>query len=294
MNNLYEKIRCDGCGKSISKTNMSTHKKRCKHELVPDKLTYHDLEKALHEKNKVIDDSNKRYNNIESVLLQTEEENKRLKMEIDLMKKHQLVATNQNAETIHNTTNNNNINISNNYYVMDLEGNRSGLNMNTIRAFGDENIDYIDTSKPLSDILKQLYCNPEHLENKVISHAYLNLEWILFKYKDHIMRLHLEHDRQNVSVLVRLICDNVQQRLGKEFKNHGERHDAVIQLLKEMDNDVNKLVSTLGAKDAKRHVPLWNKEQYDSQDDVVWRSWMNEPTYSQTPVDIARWEERGY
>ena len=292
------KIPCEICGKHISKNNMAVHKKKCATKIAnpTNEFMQQMLNTQKHEYEKLLDEKEKMLCKRTNDLLIYQEENKRLKIEIDVMKKHQLVATNnnQNAETIHNTTNNNNINISNNYYVMDLEGNRSGLNMNTIRAFGDENIDYIDTSKPLSDILKQLYCNPEHLENKVISHAYLNLEWILFKYKDHIMRLHLEHDRQNVSVLVRLICDNVQQRLGKEFKNHGERHDAVIQLLKEMDNDVNKLVSTLGAKDAKRHVPLWNKEQYDSQDDVVWRSWMNEPTYSQTPVDIARWEERGY
>lgn len=292
------KIPCEICGKYISKNNMAVHKKKCVNKIANPtnefmqqmlNIQKHEYEKLLDEKEKMLC---KRIND----LLIYQEDNKRLQTEIDLMRKNQLFAINnsQNAETINNTTNNNNINISNNYYVMDLDGNRSGLNMNKIRAFGDENIDYIDTSKPLLDILKQLYCNPDHLENKVISHAYLNLEWILFKYKDHILRLHLEHDRKNVSVLVRLICDNVQQRLGKEFKNHGERHDAVIQLLKEMDNDVNKLVWTLGTNDAKMHVPLWNKEQYDMHDDVVWRSWMNEPTYSHTQIDIARWEERGY
>ena len=288
--NVAPKVKCDGCGKNISKINIAAHKKRCKKPLAPGN-TYEDLQMLLTDKDKELRASVNR----QMILL---EENNLLKHQLENLKKGSNV-TNQTADTINNNntnnTNNNtnNININNNYYVVDLEGNRKGLDMNSIRSFGEENIDYIDKDKPLADILKQLYCDPAHLENKVLCHEFLNLEWILIKYKDHIKRFYLE-EGHNVPDLARLICGNAAKLLGREFENYAEKEDAVKELLREMDNEVNTLIKQVGVVEANNRVPVWNTAQYEQAEQRRWKDYMMDPDYSMNRIDTKEWDKKGY
>ena len=182
------------------------------------------------------------------------------------------------------TTNNIHLNV-NHYYVLDSNGLREGLDMSKLRSFGDENVDYIDKTKPLPTILKEIYCNSEHPENRVLSHNYLNLQWMLFKCKDHILSLDLEHDRDKAFVMQRMVCDNVERLLGRKFENEDERMHAGRELLQTMDNEVRELEKTHGVKRAFKMLPLWNKGQFDSMEERVWRQYMDDPNYSQNTIE---------
>ena len=177
--------------------------------------------------------------------------------------------------------NNYNITNVNHYYVLDKDGIRDGLDMTKLRTFGTENVDYIDKTKPLPTILMDIYMNDAHPENRVLSHEFLNLEWIMFRFKDHILRLHLEIDRDNFHIFYRMVCDNVEKLLGQTYDNADERYDAARQLLRAMDNEVLQLEKKVGLKKAFEMLPIWNREQVEGVEARMWKQYMNEPNYSQ-------------
>ena len=191
-----------------------------------------------------------------------------------------LIATNNTTND--NSINHNNINVNiNNYYVTDKDGIRDGLDMSKLRTFGTENVDYIDKTKPLPTILMDIYMNDAHPENRVLSHEFLNLEWIMFRFKDHILRLHLEIDRDNFHIFYRMVCDNVEKLLGQTYDNADERYDGAKQLLRAMDNEVLQLEKKVGLKKAFDMLPIWNRGQVDGVEARMWKQYMNEPNYSQ-------------
>ena len=191
-----------------------------------------------------------------------------------------LIATNNTTND--NSINHNNINVNiNNYYVTDKDGIRDGLDMSKLRTFGTENVDYIDKTKPLPTILMDIYMNDAHPENRVLSHEFLNLEWIMFRFKDHILRLHLEIDRDNFHIFYRMVCDNVEKLLGQTYDNADERYDGAKQLLRAMDNEVLQLEKKVGLKKAFDMLPIWNRGQVEGVEARMWKQYMNEPNYSQ-------------
>ena len=112
-----------------------------------------------------------------------------------------------------------------------------------LRTFGTENVDYIDKTKPQSTIMEDIYCDPE---NHVISHEFMNRQWITFLYKDHILRLHLDIDRDQFRVFFRLVCDNVKRLLGNKLENFEENTEAVHGLLRTLDGEVMALQRKIG------------------------------------------------
>lgn len=241
-----EKVQCEGCLKMISGHNMRAHMRLCKG--VPSVENLIKENELLKQKIAQMDEK------YTVIIADLEAENKKL---------NNMIITNSaspNSVNIHQPTIN--ITNNNNFYVFDLNGKQRGLNMEKLRSFGDENIDYINKDLPLESILKQLYCNDDHLENKVISHEFLNLQWVLFKYKDHILSLNLGIDNDNFRVMCRLIVDNVQKLLNKEFTNADERHHAVLGLLNTMNKNVIEYSNRVGVKIAAEKLPIWNKEQF--------------------------------
>ena len=164
---------------------------------------------------------------------------------------------------------------------MDQDGLRNGLDLTKVRAFGNENVGYVDKTKPLPTILKDIYCNSEHPENRVISHEYLNLQWILIRYKDHILSLNLEHDRDKMHVMLKIVCDNVERLLGTKYENGDERIQATRELLRELDKEVRELEKDVGNKKAAMMLPIWNKKQVAAMEDRMWGEYMDDPKYSQ-------------
>ena len=207
-------------------------------------------------------------------------------MKLELQKVHTQYTNNtttNNNDHSTNTTNHitNQITNINHYYVLDQNGMRDGLDLTKLRTFGNENVGYVDKTKPLPTILKDIYCNAEHPENRVISHEYLNLQWILFRCKDHIMSLNLEHDRDKMHVMLKIVCDNVERLLDTKFDNGDERILATRELLREMDNEVRHLEKDVGVKRAKEMIPIWHKAQVAGVEDREWGQYMEHPSYSQ-------------
>lgn len=301
-----DKVECVHCGKMISKKNISTHRKKFHSQ--NDKPLYADLEEAVRvaqqdivTKDLTIMTHDRQLALAKQVLTKKNEEINRYKTEIarltTLVEAAPSISSTHNNTTNNDNSNNNiNVNITNNntYYIIDTNGIRDGLDMSKLRNFGEENVDYVDPTQPLPKILKDIYCNPDHMENKVIGHEYLNLQWILFKCKDHVLRLYLERDRGNVRDLVDVVCDNVQRLLGKKFDNDGERNDAVVQLLAELDGDIKKMMTEVGVAEANKRMPLWNRKQYEKLEGRRWEKYMSEPSYSQKELNIEKWIEYGY
>ena len=167
----------------------------------------------------------------------------------------------------------------------------SGFDMKQLRYIGTENVNYVDSEKPLSTILNLIYLHPDHLENRVLSHLYLNRQWIVFKYKNHFLSLHLEHDREYVYVMMQILCDNVETLLGRKYPNVQERLDATNQLLHAMDIEVEQLIHEVGNKVAYEMLPIWNKQQYDRTENHRWATYMQEKTYSQNELNISSWDK---
>ena len=274
---------CPGCKKWFSKENIAKHRRRCKEcAALPQQLTAGDLKRLFDEevlKNHHLERrlaiSQQQVQIQRETIVLKEQENARL-----------LTLVTTQSTTNNNTTNNNdhsnNITVNvNNYYVMDQDGLRDGLDMSKLRTLGTENVGYIDKTKPLPTILKDIYCNSEHPENRVISHQFLNLQWILFRYKDHILSLNLEHDRDKMHVMLKMVCDNVEQLLDTTFENGDERILATRELLREMDNEVRQLENHVGIQKAKAMIPIWNKGQVSGVEDRIWGQYMEETTYSQ-------------
>ena len=258
MTDRNAKIPCEACGKFISKSNMSVHRRKCTKE--PEKPTYVELEQQLE---------------IQKVENQKQQyEIEQLKLELKTVSQQ---GTHQNANTINNITNS--VTNVNHYYVLDNKGVRDGLNMEKIRTFGTENVDYIDKSKPLTTILKDIYCNDEHPENKTISHEYLNLQWIMFRFNDHILSLNLEHDREKIYVMLNMVCKNVEALLGQSYENFDEKLHATRELLRGLDNEVRELEEKHGVKKAYTMLPVWNSDQVKNMEARVWNPYMTDPKY---------------
>ena len=286
MSNNYEKIRCEDCGKHISKTNIATHKKRCKHQLVPEKKTYHELEKLLEtqkndlEKSMVEKDLQLRKSCDQNSRLM--EENNRLKRQLEAL------ITQGPGNTTNNMTNNNTncnnvtnnvTNVTNNYYVIDTQGLRDGLDMTKLRNFGEENVSYVDKTQPLPKILKDIYYNEDHMENRVISHQKANLQWMLFKCQDYLVRLNLEMNRESVPLMEDLVCDNVQKLLGKKFDLR-ERRDAILELLAKFDDEARALTDHIPDDDeADKELPVWNRAQSERYKELFYQ---REPAFGFT------------
>ena len=178
-----------------------------------------------------------------------------------------MVINGDQHNTTNNTTNNNTI-INNYYYVTDSGGNPQGLDMTKLRNFGEENVSYVDKTQPLPKILKDIYYNEDHMENRVISHQKANLQWMLFKCQDYLVRLNLEMNRESVPLMEDLVCNNVQKLLGKKFDLR-ERRDAILELLAKFDDEARVLTDHIPDDDeADKQLPVWNRaqsEQYKEQ-----------------------------
>ena len=274
------KITCTRCSKQITRNNMSAHRKTCE---TKDITTYDQISNQL-------TTCKEQLKQTQAIVKEKELENEKQRYEIEQLKlevqhMHTQYITNNNT-TNNNTTNNTNdnritVNV-NQYYVMDKHGMRDGLDMTKIRSFGTENVSYVDVTKPLPTILKDIYCNDLHPENKVLSHHYLNLQWILVRYKDHVVRLNLEHDRSNMHIILQMVCENVERLLGKEFKSTDERISGIQELLGAMDVEVRTLQKRVGNEKALQMLPVWNKRQYERTENRLWESYMlYDPNYSQ-------------
>ena len=281
------KIPCAFCGKMISKNNMSTHRKKFHSE--NDKPLYTDLEETIRVQQGQLAAKDLTIAKKDQEIQIQKEDYARLKEDharlTTLVVSGKCGTTNNN--TNNNTTNNNDhstnitVNNVNHYYVLDANGVREGLDLTKLRTFGTENVDYVDKTKPLQTILKDIYCNEAHPENKVLPHEFLNLQWIMFRYQDHILRLHLEMDRSEFVVFRKLVCDNVERLLGQTYDNYDETYDATRQLLQTMDNDVRALIKDVGREKAVKKMPIWNPEQLKGVEERIWKSYMRDPNYSQ-------------
>lgn len=284
IDNTKMKVQCVHCGKMISKKNISTHRKKFHSE--NDQPTYADLQDALNGAQQTIVAKDHKIAQQDQELQVHKEEIARYKDEVSRLST--LVTTGQCGtvvnQVINNTTNNNiNLNV-NYYYVLDDEGMRKGLDLTKIRTFGTENVDYIDKTKPLPTIVKEIYCNSAHPENRVISHNYLNLQWVMFRFKDHVLSLNLEHDREKVGVMQKMVCDNVEKLLDQKFDNVEERMHAGRELLQAMDNDVRDIEKRIGVKKASEMIPIWNKDQLKNVEDRIWKQYCDDANYSQNVV----------
>ena len=275
---------CDICGKEISRNNMSIHRKKC--------MMKTENPSAAH-MNEMLERQKQKY---ENEIQQHKIEIEKQQYKISALEQQVKTLTTQlqcdKPPVVNNNTYNVELDITNNFYVIDPNGVRDGLDMKKLRSFGQENIDYIDSSKPLPTILKNIYCNKEHLENQVLSHKYLNLQWILFKYDDHILTLNLGIDNDNMHVMVKLIVDNVQRLLQKEFPNAEERWHAVRELLCEMNDEVDDMCDKLGNNTALTKLPIWNKEQFNKYEERDWMRYMDMANYSQQlkRIDTKKWD----
>lgn len=233
---------CEGCQGLFTSSNISKHKKICDAYL--NRPTYESLLAKVKQ--------------LERELAKANETNEKLKKNGMVIHGDQHNTSNSNCTTINNVTN-----VTNNYYVIDAQGLRDGLDMTKLRNFGEEDVSYVDKTQPLPNILKDIYYNKDHMENRVISHEYpCHREWMLFKCQDFLVRLHLETDRSNVPLMEDLVCDNVQKLLGKKFDIH-ERRDAIVELLAKFDDERKELTEGVDEDEAYNRLPVWNRRQYE-------------------------------
>lgn len=280
----HAKKPCDICGKEISRNNMSIHKKKCMNKI--------ENPTAAH-MNELLERQKQKY---ENEIQQHKIEIEKQEYKISALEQQVKTLTTQlqcdRTPIVNNNTYNVDMDVTNHFYVISADGLRDGLDMKKLRSFGSENIDYIDSSKPLPTILKNIYCNKDHLENQVLSHRYLNLQWILFKNDDHVLALNLGIDNDNMHVMVKLIVENVQHLLQKEFPNGEERWDAVRELLNEMNREVDDMRKRMGNTVALSKLPLWNKDQFSNYEEREWMRYMDMANYSQQlkRIDTKKWD----
>lgn len=236
---------CLGCGKHISYSYFSTHQKSCQAFL------------ALPSNKELIE----AYKGTEKLKGRIEE------LEAELLKANTIIdhfrrnVYNNCTIDQSNTNNNYNVEMTNNYYVINCKtGEKDGLDMAKINSFGSENVDYIDKNKSLEFTLNQLYCDDNHPENRVISHAYLNNEWLLIKLtNERVLRYHINEDtmhifRDTIINHVEKICET---KWGVEEKNRA---------IKGLIANLSKEVETRKYK----NLPIWNHIQYDKTDNNEW------------------------
>lgn len=275
------KKQCVGCNAMITAPNFAKHKRRC--ELYKKTGDYAESNMSMKDK---MEQMSKKIKELEIEKQEHKIQLEKANYKIEFLEKQVSLLSTQPKQQI------NNFEITNNFYVMDANGLRNGLDMNKLRSFGSENIDYVDPSKPLPTILKNIYCNKDHLENQVLSHKYLNLQWILFKYEDHVLALNLGIDDDNMHVMVKLIVENVQRLLNKEFPNVEERWDAVRELLWQMNKEVDEMCDKLGNNIALDKLPIWNKDQFKGCEERIWQRYMDLANYSQQlkRIDTKKWD----
>lgn len=237
--------QCVGCGKFISYKGFSTHQKSCKEyqELPSEKELVETYRNTKYFRDKIIE--------LEQKLLEANSTISKLKTNI---------TNNTNNTNCNNITNNN---INNNYYVMNFNtGEKNGLDLDKINSFGHENTAYIDKNKSLEYNLKELYCNDDHPENRIISHCYLNLEWLVIKLTNNrVLRYHINSETMHICrdfIIKRVeeICENTY--------NIEDKNRAIKSL-------ISKLTDEVKTKNLKEHeLPIWNKEQYNKCDNDEW------------------------
>ena len=179
-----------------------------------------------------------------------QEEVEQYKVEIEELKK-----TNNELSIINSDNSVAKVDIDPNYFwVFDPNTKeKKGLDMNKVLSFGCENLDYVDSSRSLEHILKTVYCNDKHTENRVIHHMYLNEAWLVFKFKDHVLRYFIDSD--TIYLIDKMIIGNIERRLGLSFKDSEMRLNAIRALVMQLGLEVraNKFGKTL---------PIWNNEQF--------------------------------
>ena len=282
--------QCNLCKLNYSTTNFSKHYKSCqkKHGI----LSPVELQDLIIDLRKQLEDSKIELTKANYRIEELTNNNNKLVEAITAGKVSGSGMASEAPSQVVNITNGNVDNSTttiNNYYVLDANGIRDGIDMTKLRAFGDENVDYVDKTQPLTKILKDIYCNDDHLENRVVCHEFLNLEWILFKCKKYIVRLHLEPDRESVPLMVDMMCNNVQKLLGTTYENPEERADAVNQLLVELDKGVKKLIADVGLKEANNRMPVWNNAQHDNYEERRLDKYIHDPFFSHHDPEFSQW-----
>ena len=247
---VKEPKECVGCGKFISYAYFSTHQKNCKDfkSLPSKKILVENFKNTKHFRDK-IDELNFKNNDLKKKLLEANETINKLKETV----------TNVTTNTNCNIQNNNiTINCNNNYYVINCQtGEREGLDISKINYFGNESIDYINKNQSLDFILKDLYFNDDHPENKVISMAYPNCEWILILLSDKILRYRIQPE--SIHKLRDFIIKRVEEISNKEYCVE-DKNRAIKTFLSELTNEIN-------TKELKEHeLPIWNRKQYMKSD----------------------------
>ena len=253
---------CLGCGKLISYSYFSAHQKSCQAFLALPSP------KELVESYKDTDKLRKRVEELEAELLKANTAIENFRSNVY-----------NNCTIDQSNTNNTNLNIemTNNYYVINCNtGEKDGLDMKKINSFGYENVDYIEKNKSLEFTLNKIYCNEDHPENRIISHAYLNNEWLLIKLtNERVLRYHINEDtmhifRDTIINNVERICET---KWGVEEKNRA---------IKGLISNLSKEVETGKYK----HLPIWNNRQYNKTDNNEWLThYVKQPNFLQKMME---------
>lgn len=146
-------------------------------------------------------------------------------------------------------------------WIVDDSGQKNGLDMQQVRTFTDEDWSYVDTSRSLCHILKSVYCNDDHPENRVLSHTYMNCARLAIKFEDYILIYLIDPD--TIQFLVTLLIDNIEKKICKKFPDEQERYHATYDLLMHLDVEVEK---------KKQPVPIWNSVQFDAYEQEMYRT----------------------
>tara|TARA_B100001287_G_C22626024_1_gene502528 strand:- start:632 stop:1285 length:654 start_codon:yes stop_codon:yes gene_type:complete len=127
------------------------------------------------------------------------------------------------------------------------------LDMNQVLYFGNENFDYVNTNRSLEHILKTIYCNDDHLENRVLHHMYLNEAWLVFKFKDHVLRYFIDTD--TIYLIDKMIIGNIERRLNVKFEDTEMRLNAINALIMQLGVEVRE-------KKFGQTLPIWEETQF--------------------------------
>lgn len=281
------KKECLGCRKLITAPNFAKHKKRCK--------VFQELPSTIEAAQINPDNLQDEINKLTQELHKKDEELQKRDEELEFVKR-ELQKANTMLQTrgnyIENQHNYNDIHIDvlNQFYVLDVNGIKNGLDLSMVKSIGTENVDYLKNMSPLpplQSLLKNIYASDEHVENRVLSHLYRNNQYIIMKYSDHFLIINLGNDKENFSVFQKKIMENMENIFGRTWDNFEEVRDAVQNLLWALngENDQNKWVPEsrpdfkLGEEEGK--CVIWNFNQFDNGlEQRHWKPYMNNELYS--------------
>ena len=279
---------CNLCKLNFSTTNFSKHYKICqqKHNVpTPEQLqdTINQLKRQLEASKIELTKANYRIEELTKENQRLVGNNNKLVDAVASGSGSPPPPSHQVINITNNTTTDNSIKKQVNnihyHYVLDANGIRDGLDMKKLRNFGEEDVSYVDKTQPLPKILKDIYYNEDHMENRVISHEFPNREWMIFKCQDYLIRLHLETDRESVPLMEDLVCNNVQKLLGKKFETC-ERRDAIKELLSKFDDEARKLTKGIEDEDEiMKRLPIWNHAQYENYKELIYNKSVHDPTF---------------